>query len=90
MTGLDLAGGARCQELAATRECGPVLQVGTGVETTVREMIAAIGAHLGLPKLALIPLDQAGLAQLDAAATTLKLLEHLARDDGTARAERRE
>lgn len=38
---------ARCIELAATRECGPVLQVGTGVETTVREMIAAIESAMG-------------------------------------------
>lgn len=40
---------ARCIELAATRDCGPVLQVGTGVETTVRELIGAIEQAVGRP-----------------------------------------
>jgi len=40
---------ARCIQLAATRECGPVLQVGTGVETTVRALIDAIERAVGRP-----------------------------------------
>jgi len=40
---------ARCIYLAATRECGPVLQVGTGVETTVTELVGAIEAAVGSP-----------------------------------------
>ena len=38
---------ARCIQLAATRDCGPVLQVGTGVETTVRALISAIESAVG-------------------------------------------
>lgn len=40
---------ARCILLAASRDCGPVLQVGTGVETTVTELVAAIEAAVGRP-----------------------------------------
>jgi len=40
---------ARCILLAATRDCGPVLQVGTGVETSVMELIAAIEQATGTP-----------------------------------------
>jgi len=37
----------RCISLAARKRCAPVLQVGTGVETSVNEMIAALEAALG-------------------------------------------
>jgi len=40
---------ARCIHLAATRDCGPVLQVGTGSETTVVELVAAIERAVGAP-----------------------------------------
>ncbi|MCA9509610.1 MAG: NAD-dependent epimerase/dehydratase family protein, partial [Myxococcales bacterium] len=38
---------ARCILAAAAAPCGPVLQVGTGVETTVRELVAAIEKATG-------------------------------------------
>jgi UDP-glucose 4-epimerase len=40
---------ARCIHLAATRACGPVLQVGTGIETSVSELVAAIERAVGEP-----------------------------------------
>jgi len=37
----------RCILAAASKACGPVLQVGTGVETTVTELVAAIEKAVG-------------------------------------------
>jgi UDP-glucose 4-epimerase len=39
----------RCILLAASKPCGPILQVGTSVETTVLELIAAIEKAVGRP-----------------------------------------
>ena len=40
---------ARCILLAATHDCGPILQVGTGVETSVNQLVAAIEKAVGRP-----------------------------------------